>query len=452
MTSSLPQASPDDSPFAAALQQHAERIRSSGLLGRSGQTQRLFDYLVECALVGRTPKEVEVAIDGFGRKADFDASQDALVRVYVHKLRRKLETYYAQPGAAVDGVLSIPRGEYRLVLQGATAAVPEPVVDAATAGELPPLEPPRGRARDLVGLGLILALAALCVGLLVDRWREPHVDATTRALRGNALWEPLLADDLPIQIVLGDYYIFGERDGADGVSRLIRDFDINSRADLAARIKREPALAAQYADMNLGYLPTSSAQALRSVLPVVTGAGKPVTISLASELSPSAFKTSHIVYIGYLSGLGMLQDVVFAGSHFAIGTTYDELVDMETGTTFSSEAGRPLPDTTRYRDYGYLSTFSGPEGNRHLVLAGTRDTAVMQTAEIAASPRRNDELLASRGKASAYEALYEVYGVARTNLEAKLLLTRTLDESAIWSEGTADEASVASAAGADTSR
>ncbi|MEO8755521.1 MAG: hypothetical protein ABI624_22895, partial [Casimicrobiaceae bacterium] len=289
--------------------------------------------------------------------------------------------------------------------------------------------------RDRWALAAILVLAILCTLLVVDRWREPRTDPATQALRSNALWAPLFADELPIQIVLGDYYIFGERDDGKEVSRLVRDFDINSRADLEQRQKDDPHLVKRYEDLNLGYLPTSSAQALRSVLPILTGAGKSVTISLASELPPSAFKNSHVVYIGYLSGLGMLQDVVFAGSRLQIGGSYDELIDTETGTPYISEAGGPLLDTTRYRDYGYLSTFGGPEGNQHLILAGTRDTAVMQTAEIAASVRRSDELLAQVGGHKAFEALYEVYGVSRTNLEAKLVLAGPLNESAIWSDG-----------------
>jgi hypothetical protein len=417
------------------LDQHAEQIRASGVLGRSDLIRRLFDYLVDCASQGRVPKEIEVAIDGFGRAVDFDVSQDAMVRVYVHKLRRKLEEYYARPGASATGALRIPRGEYRLVLDlPGEVVVPVEALPPPPAAAASPVPRSRISMRELCGLAAILALLVFSSVLVADRWRQPQPDPATRALRANALWAPLLDDALPIQIVLGDYYIFGERDDGENVSRLVRDFDINSRGDLERRQKDDPRLRQRYEDLNLGYLPTSSAQALRSVLPILTGTGKSVTISLASELPPSAFKNSHVVYIGYLSGLGMLQDVVFAGSRFAIGGSYDELIDTESGTPYVSEAGGPLSDTTRYRDYAYLSTFGGPDGNQHLILAGTRDTAVMQTAEIAASVRRCDELLASARHSKAFEALYEVYGVSRTNLEARLVVTGPLDEKAIWSE------------------
>src|SRR5215471_1282178 len=103
-------------PDAELLRAHATRIRASGILGRSPLMQRLFDFLLECSLANRAPKEIEVAMDAFGKGTDFDVSQDAMVRVYVHKLRRKLEDFYARPGTDDAAHLAIPKGEYRFVV------------------------------------------------------------------------------------------------------------------------------------------------------------------------------------------------------------------------------------------------------------------------------------------------------------------------------------------------
>lgn len=402
---------------------HAERIRASGVLGRSGHIRRLFDFLVDCAAQGRVPKEIEVAIDGFGRGAGFDASQDALVRVYVHKLRRKLDDYYASAGVGDDGRLVIPRGEYRL----SVTRQQQP----AGAG-LHALS-----RREWLGLALIalLATATLVLGIAVRRDGEPGAAADFAAARRSPVWSPLLDDDLPIEVVLGDYYIFGERDaGAAQASRLVRDFDINSRQDLEQRLKARPALESRYEDLNLGYLPTSSAYALREVLSVLLAAGRRVHVSLASEFSPAAFKTSHVVYLGYISGMGMMQDVVFAGSRFMVGASFDELIDTVSGAPYVSEAGGPLKDAERYRDYAYVSTFAGPNGNRHVIIAGTRDTALRQAAEMLVDPRRIEELTAKAARNQDFEALYEVYGVNRTNIEARLLVAAPLDAASIWGE------------------
>src|ERR1700722_12910396 len=128
-----------------SLQALADRIRATGVLGRSQLIQKLFDFLIECSATGRAPKETEVAIEVFGKDVGFDVAQDAMVRVYVHKLRRKLEEYYAAAGRSDSLQLAIPKGAYRIVIhdrdapaQPDTGAVvplaplPDPVPVAAT--------------------------------------------------------------------------------------------------------------------------------------------------------------------------------------------------------------------------------------------------------------------------------------------------------------------------------
>ena len=62
----------------AHLKEQANKIVQSGALGRSRSYARLLEFLVECAESGRVPKELEVAIEAFGRGADFDPSQDSI--------------------------------------------------------------------------------------------------------------------------------------------------------------------------------------------------------------------------------------------------------------------------------------------------------------------------------------------------------------------------------------
>jgi hypothetical protein len=397
----------------AAFAAEVERIRASGQLGRGTQMQRLFEFLVTCQAQRRVPKELEVAVDGFGRSADFDVAQDATVRVTVHKLRRRLEDFYRGEGAGAPYRLVLPRGEYRLVLQSAAAS------GLATASDERWFWPAtlRGRAA-VVAIGV---LAALCVTLAALLLQRPTLDASVARVRDSPLWAPLLEDSLPIQLVLGDYYIFGETDGNGNVRRLIRDFEVNSQQDLEQRFVADPQLTKQFADLKLGYLPTSSAQALREILPVVSAAGKHVTLTLASELDPSTVKTTHVVYIGYLSAMGMLQDMVFAGSRYSFGGSYDELIDAESGQTWVSEAGEPHAGTERYLDYAYVASFTGPGDVQHLVIAGTRDTGLMQAAETVSAPESLKALAGRNTVWRGFEALYEVQGVNGLNVESRLI-------------------------------
>src|SRR5215469_15129604 len=121
------------------LAARADRIRASGLLGRSGQLSRLFDYLVECSVLGKSPKEIDIAVEALGRGAEFDVTQDAVVRVYVHKLRRRLDEFYSGPGSTDTQRIVIARGEYRLSLEPNDSSVenepslPEPAAQRSSA-------------------------------------------------------------------------------------------------------------------------------------------------------------------------------------------------------------------------------------------------------------------------------------------------------------------------------
>jgi hypothetical protein len=411
------------------LQAHAERIRSSGVLGRSHLARRLFDFLVECALTDRAPKEIEVAIDVFGKDARFDVSQDAMVRVYIHKLRRKLEEFYAGPGRGEPDRLVIPKGAYRFVIEPAAEVEPESRALAAQRRKWP----------------VALLTASLLANLFVfvfwgySRWHAAP-DELTR-VRQSPVWSRMLGDDRTIFIVLGDYYIFGETDRSMEVKRLVREFSINSPADLEQYLMVHPELADRYLDLQLNYLPTSAAFGLRDVMPILAPAHKRIRVALASELSPAVLTSAHVVYIGYLSGMGMLHDLVFAGSRFSMGDSFDELVDHATGRHYISQAAVPLGEQ-KYHDYGYFATFSGPAGNQIVVIAGTRDEAVMHTAQAVTHPATLQQLADSAGGAQSFEALYDVYGMDRMNLGGKLLLTSALNTSRIWTGESRDSGTV----------
>jgi hypothetical protein len=409
-----------------ALRSHAERIRASGVLGRSPLMQRLFDFLLECSAQNRAPKEIEVAVDAFGKGAEFDVSQDAMVRVYIHKLRRKLEEFYAGPGAGESVRLSIPKGEYRFVIEAAAAPeIAEEMIEE-------PAPPPARRPKWLwPAVAAALAINALVIAIVLFRL-SPQGDGF-ESVRQSAVWSPVLNDERTVFIVVGDYYIFGETDASMEVQRLVREFNINSRQDLENHMKVNPELADKYLDLELAYLPTAAAFALRDVMPVLAPANKRVRIVTMSQLNPAVIKTADVIYVGYLSGLGMLRDVVFSGSRLAVGDSFDELVDRDTQQRYISQAASaPIRGERNFHDYGYFATFAGPSGNRIIVIAGTRDVAAMHMAETLTSPSALQTLMSKAGNAPGFEALYEVYGMDKLNLDGKLLMTSPLDSTRIW--------------------
>jgi hypothetical protein len=213
------------------------------------------------------------------------------------------------------------------------------------------------------------------------------------------------------------------------VKRLVREYSVNSKADLDRYVSEHPEYAPRYMDVGLRYLPISAALALRNVMVVLAPQNRRITVSKMSDLEPGSLKTADIVYIGYLSGMGMFQDLVFSGSRFAVGESYDEVIDKKTRHTYLSQVGsqalEPAPPTGKeqtYHDYGIFEKLQGPGGNTIIVVAGTRDEGVSQTAEAFTSLQKLNELGRQTDLTLPLEALMEVSAFNGTNLAGNLLV------------------------------
>jgi hypothetical protein len=383
----------------------------------------MFDYLAEKSLAGQSPKEIAIAMDVFGKSSDFDVSQDALVRVYIHKLRKALDEYYAASGHASSAELHIPRGEYRLKV---SAKAPDKIPEV-----LIPDTPRTPRRWARLSTAALLG-AAVMVGALATWLFAPRSDL--ERVRASPIWATLLKDDRPIIVVVGDYYLIGETDDSMGVNRLIREYSVNSKNDLDHYVQEHPELAERYMDVGLRYLPISTAFALRDVMVVLAPENRRISVSKMSDIEPSSLKSADIVYIGYLSGMGMLQDLIFAGSRFSVGDSYDEVFDKRTRVSYVSEIGSDIMDPPQptgkektYHDYGVFERVRGPGGNTIIVISGTRDAGVTQTAEVFTSAQKLKDLEQKSDVKLPIEALLEVSAVDGVNLNGKLLAQSNRD-------------------------
>lgn len=415
--------SPDD------LRSLCDRIIKSGELGRSRTYAAILEYLVEHSIAGTTPKEISIAIDVLGRDKDFDVSKDAIVRVHIYHLRTKVNSYFSRQGGNEKYRLEIPKGQYTLAI-----TENQPVV-----AEVAPEEPPVGtsitgqplKRRSYTPHMAVFALLVLALNLFYD-WERP-APAPANPFATTKLWQPILDDNEPILILVGDYYIMGEDDGTGNVGRMVREFDINSAADLAAYQARGDDMS--YLNLDLAYTPTSTPKALAQVMKVFGADGRRVTVKTMSEFKTTDLVGSHIIYLGYLSGLQSLTDLMFAASNLAFGVTYDELINLDDDTLYESSSGLSINGAS-YRDYGMLSAFPSPGGHQFVLLAGMRDEGLVNLSEEVTTPEKlatlQNALAGKVSQDSGFEALYEVLGFDRTNFDAKLVYSDKLDTNVLW--------------------
>jgi hypothetical protein len=417
-----------------------ERVRASGALGASGRLVELFEYLVARSGEERSPKEAEIALAVFG-KADADSMRDdPVARVYIHRLRKRLDEFYLRQGLSGGVRLDIPKGDYRIVCvdPSASAATAVSAVSAETHGMDTAATPHPRKMR----WGLIAAaVGAFAIAGNVAAWAMmANQPATQATIADTPMWSELANSERPLLVVVGDYYMFGEYEDRLSLKRLIRDFAINSKEDLIHHYREDPKQFDRYSDVALQYLPASAAYALTDLAPIMKG-DREVQVVLASELTPDKLKSSDIIYVGLLSGMGALRDPVFAQSKFRFGESFDEIIDRTSGKHYVSEAFLAAPSDTMYRDYGFFSTFRGPTGNRIVILSGSRDTAVMGVAEKLTQVTSLEKIREKLTKAEDFEALFEVKGQKHVNLETHVLASYELNSPSIWTGANANTAS-----------
>lgn len=410
----------DTAPTTPDLQTLKQRIIESGALGRSPVYVRLLDYLLECARSGRQPKEFEIAVDVLGRDSSFDVTRDSVVRVYVHQLRKRLETYYTRHDPDADFRLVIPKGQYIVTLEA-----------SKTHSDTTPTTRP-DRHRFVPALAVVIML--LLVGNAWQWWAasRPEPQDPLSATLTHPMWEQLTDDELPILLVMGDYYIFGELDEEGRISRMVRDFFINSSEDLTRLFMQDSTLQGYFRDLDMSYMPEGSADAMLQIAPILHATGKPVRVTMMSRLQTADLRNNHIVYIGYVSALDKLNNLYFQTSGLLPGRTFDEIYSKQDQQLYTSTAGLPQQGQP-FRDLALLATWPGANQNQFVLITGTRDAGLMHAADVAANLDQLQALDRTlEGDAVSHEALYEVYGIDRMNFEATLLYHQPLNPALIW--------------------
>ena len=118
---------PDFLPSSDVRSDAVKALLASGVFERSKGQERLFLYLCEKFFSGQSEelKEFTIAMEAFGRPVDFDPKDDSIVRVEMHRLRKRLREHYQANPDAVR--ILLPEKSYQLDFQfPAPANRPEP--------------------------------------------------------------------------------------------------------------------------------------------------------------------------------------------------------------------------------------------------------------------------------------------------------------------------------------
>lgn len=202
-------------PGAAEVRAALERILASRCFEQAARSSSFLRFVVGETLAGQGErlKGYTIAIEVFGRPADFDAQSDPLVRVEAGRLRRRLIEYYAGEGRDDPVRIELPRGSYSVVSSYHGRRAAEMATAAVLLGPMPEHsenEAARNRRRWR-RIRAVLVAAVLLAGLAVIVLQQFELAPTTPP-SARAAGE----DGTPPIVVMP----FENLGGADGLAEL----------------------------------------------------------------------------------------------------------------------------------------------------------------------------------------------------------------------------------------
>jgi hypothetical protein len=200
------------------VRQAVERLLWSKYFVNAHKKQKFVRLICDYYLEGRAQELNEhiLGYDVFGRDSSYNPSNDPIVRVFAHEIRKKLEAYYGNEGAGDPVRLEIPAGSYQPVF---TRQIAEPLSEP-TETTLPPVsepeplparrrwplgKPPLGKlVAGLIGIGLVGGMIVL---LLMNRQLRQEVaraEAAKDPVVYGSVWTSFLADKNPPLVILSN--------------------------------------------------------------------------------------------------------------------------------------------------------------------------------------------------------------------------------------------------------
>jgi TolB-like protein/tetratricopeptide (TPR) repeat protein len=136
--SSTSQDRPEDTVPPDDALRALHKVLSSDLFVNSIRLSQFLRFAVEQKINGHEEslKEYTIGTEAYGRKPDFDPSQDTIIRTEARRLRRKLKEYYESAGKSDEIVIFIRSGSYVPVIRWRASLDGQPQRPERVSGEL----------------------------------------------------------------------------------------------------------------------------------------------------------------------------------------------------------------------------------------------------------------------------------------------------------------------------
>jgi hypothetical protein len=431
---------PTSGPSAEERWALLQRIASSEHFSRSARLRDFLLYVGKQSLKPNAPEvhEQEIGSKVFGRPADYDRSQDNIVRVNATELRRRISSYFETVGSHEPLLVEIPRGGYTPLFSYRIPSAPaaeaaEPHVQEVVAQPAAESGGQRHQATRFIWPAICLGL--LCVvGVLylqnrdLHRVLEPWSDKPAVA----AFWRQFLDSHLQTDIVMPDDSLSLNEDITNSPVNLYDYVNRNFVRQLATLPLSDDRRADAYEILGHNLVTFGAIRAAQQIQAQIPP-NSPRTMVWTRLYTADEIKRNNVVLVGgqksnpwnHLFDDQMNFIVGYDDSHRR-GVIRNRNPKPNEQATYNPNEVSGAADA--FATYSVVAFLPNPSRTGHvLILAGIDSDATAAAAEFLSS---EDSMSRFRSQLHAdaypyFEALLRVSRLSGTSLRAELVAYRT---------------------------
>jgi hypothetical protein len=351
MLSGAARALASDSPLEAL-----ERVCASSEFRSSQRSQSFLRYVVKATLEDRPEdlKERSIAIQVFGRKPDYNATEDSIVRVQARDVRQRLARYYAAEGKNDPQQITLPIGTYRAEFLTPTPAS----LDAA---------PTRRRYTP----PLLLAFATLAI---IAAAALPRISNSSSAY--DRFWQPLTNAARPPIIVSGTARHW---DLKDSLQKNLRDNTPTDKPFLA-----EPG---EFIQSDSRMLSFENGSAMLNLVAALSRPNKRVQLRFADQIVSTDLREHPMLFLGAFNNALALAQMPKLRYRFVLVNQKHRIVDSTDPQREWVYDRNETPNGRQSQDYAMLCRLTESSGAVYYIVAGIQGSGTFAAAEFATQPK-----------------------------------------------------------------
>lgn len=417
-------ASAKSSVSATELLEQIERIAASSAFRHAYLLQSFLRFINQKTLDGH-PEEISetaIGVQVFGRRADFDPSNDTIVRTQAYRLRQKLREYYEGEGDDDDVIVEIPKGHYipevtrrrsRLPSQTVEAALPsalgEPQLLVSTPASSPlnahPLPRSGSRRHRHAVFAVMLVLAGFTAGVVASRLLQRARTSFETPFALQPVWSHFLTADTETVLAFANNQFLVTESGDMLRYRGSATFDRGSVLDpgtLRSAIS-DPHLRSSLGGLAFedAYTGTGEVYSVFRLTNLFSKAGARLLPKRSRSLVLDDLKNHNVVFLGWSPALfrelSLPLEFVFEVPSSEPGRLWNGYI-LDRGPSSKGETrfsvGRDPKTGQILTDYALFSVIPGIAPDRRImILAGLTTSGTQGAAEFATSQESLAHLL-----------------------------------------------------------